>query len=773
MKTKIHPFRSRSLIFLLNSQMRCALFIALCFSFSLVSVAQSTDSLWLVWNDETNHDTTRITALNNYAWDKYLFTQPDSAFYYSQIARDFGQQKNLPKHEANALHTQGISFAIRGDYPTAIEYTKEALEIRKRIGDAGGIRKSYINLGNLYDLTGRLDEAIEMNFENLDLHKDAGETKHVGVVYGNIAAIMKSQGRIVESIAYYDTSLTYFEKLNDQKGIVITKTNIGNIYADSKQNEEALKYYMEAYEIQKELDDPSNMARILNNIGSALKDLGREEEALNWLNQSLEVSRSVGNEDGEATALRGLGTLHLKAKEYNLALEKLLEALDKDRAAEDLISQAYGLVMISRTYLAMGKTQLAQKHAQEALNLASSLKNKPNERRAYDLLYKSYKKNGNWRNALEMYERSIEIRDSLQNDENERALIRQQFDHAYQQKAAVEKAKAEQAQKIADAKLLAEKAQTAQQKQLNLFLYIALGLAVLVGIFVFNRFAVTRRQKRTIEKQKVVVEEQKQQVEHAYEQLEEKNQEIMDSIQYAKRLQTAILPPQKLVKEWLPQSFILYKPKDIVAGDFYWMETVGDTVYFAAADCTGHGVPGAMVSVVCSNALTKALIEENITDTGKILDRTRELVIERFGKSEEEVKDGMDVALCALNTNNNQLSWAGANNPLWIIRNGQEEVEELKADKQPIGKYSKEDPFTSHQIELQKGDSFYVFSDGYPDQFGGEKGKKYKSGKMKKFLVSIQSQDMTQQRSSLDAEFEAWRGDIEQIDDVCIIGVQV
>jgi serine phosphatase RsbU (regulator of sigma subunit) len=184
-------------------------------------------------------------------------------------------------------------------------------------------------------------------------------------------------------------------------------------------------------------------------------------------------------------------------------------------------------------------------------------------------------------------------------------------------------------------------------------------------------------------------------------------------------------------------------------------------------------VPGAMVSVVCSNALSKSLIEEGNHETGKLLDRTRELVIERFGRSEEEIKDGMDISLCALNTKTNNLMWSGANNPLWIIRNGESEIEEVKADKQPIGKYAKENPFTTHQIQLNEGDSAYIFSDGYPDQFGGEKGKKYKSGKMKRFLLSIVEKDAEQQRKMMLNEFESWRGDIEQIDDVCVIGFKI
>lgn len=278
---------------------------------------------------------------------------------------------------------------------------------------------------------------------------------------------------------------------------------------------------------------------------------------------------------------------------------------------------------------------------------------------------------------------------------------------------------------------------------------------------------------------RVANEDYEQDILHANAIINERNKEITDSITYAKRIQDAILPPQRVVKEWLQESFILYRPKDIVAGDFYWMpsqaaakESEQEVVYFAAADCTGHGVPGAMVSVVCSNALSRALVEEGVKEPGKILDRTRELVTDLFGQGDEDIKDGMDISLCALSTSTGTLKWAGANNPLWIIRKNATEVEEIKPDKQPIGKYAAEKPFTTHTIELKTGDAIYIFSDGFQDQFGGDKGKKFKSGKLKKLLISVQELDMQAQRAALLSAFENWKGELEQVDDVCVIGVK-
>jgi serine phosphatase RsbU (regulator of sigma subunit) len=191
-------------------------------------------------------------------------------------------------------------------------------------------------------------------------------------------------------------------------------------------------------------------------------------------------------------------------------------------------------------------------------------------------------------------------------------------------------------------------------------------------------------------------------------------------------------------------------------------------VFFAVADCTGHGVPGAMVSVICNNGLNRAVREYGLSDPGKILDKTREIVIEEFEKSNDDVKDGMDIALCSLE--NNVLEYAGAHNPLWLIRNN--ELMTIKANKQPIGKFDLQEPYTTHRIELKKGDALYLFSDGYIDQFGGEKGKKLKTSGFKDLLLNIQSKVMKEQYKIIKDNFYEWKGNIEQIDDICIMGIK-
>ncbi|MFO0358691.1 MAG: PP2C family protein-serine/threonine phosphatase [Sphingobacteriaceae bacterium] len=288
----------------------------------------------------------------------------------------------------------------------------------------------------------------------------------------------------------------------------------------------------------------------------------------------------------------------------------------------------------------------------------------------------------------------------------------------------------------------------------NVFIVFSLA-AIILLVLVFRNYREKKKAHEEVSNQNIVVER--------------KNKEILDSITYAKRLQSAILPPQRIVKEYLKDSFILYKPKDIVAGDFYWMEQKDGAILFAAADCTGHGVPGALVSVICNNGLNRSVREYGLSDPGEILDKTREIIIQEFEKSDDEVKDGMDISLCSIK--NNTLKWAGANNPIWIIRQG--ELIEIKADKQPIGKYGELKKFTTHEMQLQKGDVIYISTDGFQDQFGGENGKKLNASNFKKILLSIQHLAMEMQKKEIDKAFETWKGSQEQVDDVCVIGLKV
>jgi serine phosphatase RsbU (regulator of sigma subunit) len=278
-------------------------------------------------------------------------------------------------------------------------------------------------------------------------------------------------------------------------------------------------------------------------------------------------------------------------------------------------------------------------------------------------------------------------------------------------------------------------------------------------------------EKESAEKQAEIERLRHVELRKAYQVIEQKNKDIRDSINYAKRIQNAIMPNPENIRMDFPSFFILYKPKDIVAGDFYFYESTATHAFMAAADCTGHGVPGALVSVACSNALSRSVKEFNLIAPGEILDKTRELLMETFSKSGTDIRDGMDISLLVKDRRNNSCAWAGANNPLWIVSDGA--LREIGADKQCVGYNEEQLSFTTHELRVRSADRLYLFTDGFADQFGGPGGKKFKYRKLIALLESLSKMTIGEQGKALDGAFEDWRGDIEQVDDVCIIGVEV
>jgi len=582
--------------------------------------------------------------------------------------------------------------------------------------------------------------------------------------YNNIGYAHKNKGDIVVSLDFFHKSLKIYEQIQGKEGVVNCSINIGSIYDRQGNYKKALEYYNSSLKICEEIGYVQGEAACLNNIGGAYNRMGNENLALEFYIKSLKVIESIGNLDELALPLNNIGTIYKNQGNYKKALEYYLRSMDILKKSGNKQGIAYILNNIAGLEYVKNNFISAEKYSKQSLEISKEIGYPENIQNAARMLSRAYEKQGKGQEALEMYKLFISMRDSLYNEVTQKATAQQEAKYEYEKQKAVDDAEH-------DKQIAIEQEAKGKQKIITYATAGGLGLVGIFLIFVFNRLQVTKKQKVVIETQKVEVEQQKEEMELAHFELEEKNQEILDSITYAKRIQNAILPQLKVVKKYLQESFILYKPKDIVAGDFYWLEPVGHNVLFAAADCTGHGVPGAMVSVVCNNGLNRSVREFGLMDPGEILNKTREIVIAEFEKSEDEVKDGMDIALC--NLEGTTLKYAGANNPLWIIRKGANEIEEIKANKQPIGQFDNPEPYTTHTLELEKGDSIYIFSDGYADQFGGEKGKKLKTANFKELLLSLQGEIMENQKKLIDVAFENWMGDLEQLDDVCVIGVRI
>ena len=650
--------------------MRNRLLILLLFISAAMPAQVKIDSLWKVWRDPSMADTVRMKAMQRICIQGYLYSKPDSAYYYANDLYKLAIKSNSRIFQVSALNIQGASCSMRGDDVHAIEYFTRSLKITEDLGDQKGTAAALNNIGVIYD----------------------------------------GQEEYAKAKEYYERALKIVEKSGNKRSIALSYVNLGNVHRSLKEYEKSIGYHERSLALSEEIHDDAGTGVALHSMAVAYYEMGNDAKALELNNRSIPYYEKVGDQQGLMEVYNNLGQVYY-------------------RKGDNEKSIAYN--------------RLALKISQEA-GVAASV------REASKSLYESYKKTGRYKDALEMYETYITMKDSIKNEESQKEMMKQEISYNFEKQKALDEKEHEKELAVAEEK-------ENKQKVISVAVGIGLLLVLLFAVFVVKRLQLTRKQKYIIEHQKDLVEE--------------KQKEILDSITYAKRLQEAILPPENAVKQLFPESFILYKPKDIVAGDFYWMEKVGDVVLIAVADCTGHGVPGAMVSVVCSNALNRAVLEFGITDPGTILDKTRELVLETFAKSDTDVKDGMDISLASVNVKTGELKWAGANNPLWYIEGG--EFKEIIANKQPIGSSVNPQPFTTHTLKLGKGDQFFLFTDGYADQFGGDKGKKFKSRPIKEMLLQNAALPANAQKEKLETIFTNWKTNIEQVDDVCILGVRL
>jgi tetratricopeptide (TPR) repeat protein len=686
---------------------------------------------------------------------------------------------------AISLRNAGVIYREFANYKKAEEFYKKSLDVFSKVDNKVETAKAYNDLGLVYYDLGEFQKAQDYYQKCLEIERSINNKLGIARVIVNIAIVYRDLGDYSKAVDLNNQSLHIREEIKDSSGLANSYSNLAVLYTDQKDDSAALRYTWQSLELYRRLNDQSGIARTIGNIAIIYQRLGRFEKAIAYQKQTLEIFERLGDRLRQAVALSSMSLIYLQQHQLSLALEYAQKGKEISEEIGNTGGVANALQNIGSIYLEQGNLAKAIEAGEQSLEISTRLETLLDIQQSADLLFKVYQKQGKFREALEMHQLAVSMRDSVANKANQQAIYRQELQYNYNKERLADSLFHLQEGEIKDLEIARQKAESDkskaesertgieldQQRTQGYFLFGGLGIVLLFSIFLFNRFRVTQRQKKVIEDQKLEVENQKELV-------ETKNQEITDSITYAKRIQTAILPPDRIVKQHLKNAFVLYLPKDIVAGDFYWLdvpETDSDTVIFAAADCTGHGVPGAMVSVVCNNALNRAVREFGIIQPAAILDKVRELVIKTFEESDEQVKDGMDIALCAYNFKTRELQYAGANNALWIVKENSTELTEIKADKQPIGigGYGDTHPFTNHNIALTKGDTIYIFSDGYADQFGGPRGKKLKQKTLKSILVSGSKSTMEEQKGELQREFNKWKGELEQVDDVCIIGFRV
>jgi len=662
-------------------------------------------------------DTQRVFCLNELCWEYKVIGGYNKGLFYGKQAESISRKKNLEKLLSTTCTYMGICFYKMGDYSNALKYHKEGLELKEKLKLSEGIAISLGHLATLYSDISDYTKAIDYHLKSLNIWEKSDNKGGLSITLYNTGTVYEKLGDYTNALSFYTRSLKIREELGNKKGTCYPFIGIANVYFSQKKYDLALEFLLKAINIAEEFKENRILAYTLTDIGSVYDIKGNIEKAITSKKESMNLFNLQDDKQGMAKT--------------NLSL--------------------------SESYYKLNDFQSALQYALSGLKLAKELTLLADQARASNQLYIIYKKLNKIKDALYYHERFQQINDSIYNEENREKIGALKTKYALEQQEGQLKAKAEAEKEKINSMAAAER------KKKNIII-TATGSGLFMLIFfsglLLKRFRVTNRQKNIIEQQKDI--------------LLEKNKSIQDSINYAKRIQEALLPFEGRIEGSLKDFFILYKPKDVVSGDFYWFLKKNEKIIIAAVDCTGHGVPGAFMSMIANGLLNDIVGNKGVTEPDIILNELNKGVRMALKQEETSSRDGMDIALCTINIVERIVDYSGANNPLWIV-NDKGEFTEIQPNKQGIGglKDENEKPFNVNSIQLKEPVNLYLFTDGFADQFGGPKGKKFKYKQMRDIILTIASQPMKNQKNILNEAFEEWKGNLEQVDDVCIVGLRI
>jgi tetratricopeptide (TPR) repeat protein len=740
---------------------------------------------------------------------------------YADEALQISIDENSDENKARAYYNIGEIYRLQNDYKQSLKNNQEALNIFKHIENQNGEADCFVNFGLIYDKKGEYDKALDFYKKALEIRIKIEDLKGQSVCYNNIGNIYKNKGKYDDAINSFTKAKKIKDLIHDEKGAGISMYNIGNIHFISTDYEKALSNYQAALKIFEDIDFKSGIASCYSSFGMIYENWNENKKAIEYYEKALDIEKEVGNNYGIADGYNNIGNAYSQDSNFVKALDYYKESLSLRQKIGFKQGIASSLSNIGISYSNLGDYEEANKYLKEALIIVKEINNPYELVNIYNAIGKNYLKINEYRQALEMFNKSLVVAketdlkmmyptnyldisntynlignykmayeshknyfeswELIYNDEKNRILADMQTKYETEKK--------EQQIELLNKDKEIDAERIKQQKIIIYVFIIGLMLIIVFAILIYRQYQQKKKANRELEIKNALITHQKQ--------------EITDSIHYAERIQRAVLPSDNFISEYLSNYFVLFKPKDIVSGDFYWMTVKNDTIIIAAVDCTGHGVPGAFMSMLGVSFLNETVNDKAVLNANEILNEVRKSVIKSLQQTgkEGEAKDGMDMAICTIDMKNKKLEFAGANNPLYIIRNLENskfndivdqftnvqiyEPEklafiEIKPDKMPVAIHIKMNSFTNNIIDLQDGDKIYIFSDGFADQFGGPKGKKFKYKQFKDLLISNSNVPMLTQKEILNKSIEDWKSykniegvNYEQVDDILIIGIEV
>lgn len=690
-------------------------------------------------------DTEKVKLLLKIAMH-YGSNDPEKALAYASRAAALAESAHFDQDtvvnagfKAMAYRSQGMAHYFLGDYPKAIERLNKAVNLFEKAGDGEGLAGAYGWLGNTYYSKADFEKALEALLRALKIQEKLNNRAGIGASMNGIANIYHRQHNLAKALEYYFKSLVIKRETTDSVNVAYCYNNIGLAYAEAGNLAQSLEYHLKCLRLVEKHQDKKGMANSYGNIGELYMKQEKFADALTYLFKSLAISQEISDRNGIAASYYAIGLARSAMGELKKALEALAQALAVSQEIGDLDATKDAHRELALVYKRLGDYPFALRHLENYMQIKDSLMNE-----------------GNIRNLEEM-----QTRFETEKKEQEIQLLQKD-------------------QHIRELQLSEQQANINRQR---IVIYSATGGLLLVVALIFFIWKSYREKQRI----NTGLERKNKEIHLQKELIEEKNTLITDSIDYARNIQQAILPSDQAICAHLPDAFIFFQPKDIVSGDFYWMKACpGDKVLFAAVDCTGHGVPGAFMSVMAYNMLENILADKHITQPALILDALNRSVLETLRQDNENAtaKYGMDISLICWDKRAMQVEFAGAHNPLLIVSSQAQaggrvaqaaatplSLTEVKADKTTMG--LAREKFTGHTFPVNRGDMLYLFTDGYADQKGGPQRKKFFGASLRNLLKDISHLPCGEQRQKLSDTLEAWKGSCEQIDDILVTGVRI
>jgi serine phosphatase RsbU (regulator of sigma subunit) len=724
------------------------------FAISLASFASAqtfgSDSLKQLLKKHPEDDTVKANILISIC--KISTKQAD----YTKLLQHFAPQ--LLSLSNKLAFKKGIAYGfyymslsdLKTDYLKDEFYLKKSLKIMQGLRDKQGILLCFERLGRIKGEQNQYSEAIQFYSNAIELEKMLNDLQGLADCWSFIGRIYTHTGSYDKALECYIKALKIAESVSYKKKICETYISMGVIFFEQKKYNETIAYMNKAFVVEGNATNKQNLSYIYNNLAISYQYLDNHATSLSYHFKALKLNEEMRNDAGIAVSYNNISGVYASIGKSKEALRYVLKSIALSEKNNDKVGLTYSYIGAGDCYKGNKDFLTANNYYLKALRMAGEINYKTEEREAYEHLAIIAEEMNDYRKALAYHKKFSQIKDSILNEESLKQST--ELNIRYE----TEKKEKEILLLTKDQELKTKSLK--EQRLVRIGLIIGLGLLLTLSFLLFNRYRFKQKANLLLEKQKA--------------EIRRKNMLITDSIDYAKNIQDAILPTPELLSALLPDHFIFYKPKDIVSGDFYWIFKMENKIICAVADCTGHGVPGAFMSLLGHNMLEN-IINKASLKPGEILTALNREIVARFSDNQEASKHGMDIAIISIDPTINQLEYAGARNSLYLIRKN--ELLEIKGDKLTLGTPSKDkayNEYVNHTIPLYKDDMLYLFTDGFPDQKGGEEKKKFYYKPFKDLLISLSTLPLTEQNAYLDSTVTKWMGDGEQIDDILIVGIK-